>query len=348
MKATDYSRHVKVGPLEALAFRTAAKYEPVLEGLTRAFVSKDFMAERERAGCGVEDLVRAARTRFDESGGRRKMWSYTKHHSFEVARFSYIMAREAQELGLPDARGLDARVVFAGGLVHDVGKTFIPIAILVKELGVDFGLFTAFKDEPLSAAERRILREEHVASGTKFVRLFGGGPHIRTLLDIVGLHHVMYNGADSGVPSYPSLICGRDLPFHARAAKVADFLSAVLPRHYRVNGHIYSLEGALAYAITAAGTELDPVALSCFMSGTLDISRERAMGLITRLRHPDGQEGVSSISAARTYSKEVVRADPEFMAVVSGRDDRKARRNDIEMEEHARSFGIPASDLWAS
>lgn len=348
MKATDYSRHVKVRPLEALAFRTAARYEPVLEGLTRAFVSKDFMHERERAGCGVGDLVRASITRFDENGGRKKMWSYTKHHSFEVARFSYVMAREARELNLPDAKGTDAGIVFAGGLVHDVGKTFIPIAILVKELGVDFGIFTAFKDEPLSNAERRILREEHVASGTKFVRLFGGGPHIRTLLDIVGLHHVMYNGKDSGVPSYPSLLCGKDLPFHARAAKVADFLSAVLPRHYRVNGYIDSLEGALAYAITAAGTELDPVALGCFMSGTFEVTNARAMGLIMRLRHPHGQEGVSSIGAARTYSKDVVRKDPEFMAITAAKDEDKKRRNEREMEEHAGGYGIPASSLWTS
>jgi len=345
MKAPDYSTHKKVGPLQALAFRSAARYEPALEGLTRAFVSRDFIVEREHAGHGVDELVRAALKRFDGGTGAKKMWNYTKAHSIEVARFSYVMARESQENGPAGMSGLDPQLAFSGGLVHDVGKTFIPIAILVKELGIDFGLFTAFRDAPLTAAERRIMREEHVAIGTRFVRLFGGGPHIRMMLDMVGLHHVMYNGLDSGVPSYPSLISGRDLPPHARIIKVADFLSAVLPRHYRLNGHISSLDHAVAYAITAAETELDPVSLRCFITGTYDIGPNRAEAMISRLKHPDGQHGVSSIGGAREYAKGVVREDREFKELIMRRNLEKERRYEREMGEFSRAYSLPPDCL---
>ncbi|MFH0885226.1 MAG: HD domain-containing protein [Candidatus Micrarchaeota archaeon] len=340
MKVLDYAKHAKAGPLEALAFRGAARYEPALEGLVRAFVSKGFIDERGKAGCGIGDLVRAAMARLEPGDSVKQRWSYTKAHSIEVAKFGYIMAKEAAARGMTDAICLDAKLAYAGGLIHDVGKTFIPTAILVKELGIDFGWFTAFRNAPLNSAERRIMREEHVAIGTRYVRLFGGGPHIRIMLDMVGLHHVMYNGIDSGVPSYPSLLKGKDLPLHARIAKAADFISAVMPRHYRTNGYISSLDDALAYAVTVAGTELDPVSVRCFITGHYDISPTQAEALIERLAHPLGQAGVSDIHGARIYTKEVVRSDPEFLDTVRKRDFEKARYLEKEMGGFARDLGL--------
>ncbi len=328
-----------------MAFRSAARYEPALEGLVRAFVSKGFIDERERAGKGIADLVRSAMNRLGEGDVARKRWQYTRTHSAEVARFGFVIAREAQEHGLAEAKGLDAALVFAGGLIHDVGKTFIPTAILVKELGIDFYLFTAFGNAQLNAAEKRIMREEHVSIGTRYVRLFGAGAHIRMMLDMVGLHHVMYNGMDSGVPSYPSLLRGVDLPFHASIAKAADFISAVMPRHYRTNGFISSIDGALAYAVTAAGTELNPAAVSCFITGHYDIGYERAKALVARLAHPMGQAGVSDIHDARLYSKDVVREDPEFKGLIAAKAARKMLAYDSEMLECARGYGLDLSSL---
>jgi HD-GYP domain-containing protein (c-di-GMP phosphodiesterase class II) len=341
MRMLDFTKHAKTGPLEALAFRSAACYEPALEGLVRAYVSKSFISERDKAGRGIGELVRSAVMRLEAEEAGKQRWSYTKAHSIEVAEFGYAMAREAATQGMADAVCLDAKLAYAGGLIHDVGKTFIPSAILVKELGVDFGLFTAFRNAHLTLAERRIMREEHVAIGTKYVRLFGAGPHIRAMLDMVGLHHVMYNGVDSGVPSYPSLIRGKDLPLHARIAKAADFISAVMPRHYRTNGYISSVDGALAYAITAAGTELDPVSVRCFITAHYCISPERAAAMIARLAHPHGQAGVSDIHNARVYAKEVVRADPEFLDVTAMKDLEKAGQREDEMAKFASGFGLP-------
>jgi hypothetical protein len=168
------------------------------------------------------------------------------------------------------------------------------------------------------------------------------------MLDMVGLHHVMYNGRDSGVPSYPSLIRGRDLPFHARIAKAADFISAVMPRHYRANGGISSLDGALAYAITTAGTELDPLAVACFITGFYDSTLQEALALVGRLTHPAGQEGVSDIGKARMYAMESVYADPQFADLVSRPAAQKQRAYGLGMEECAGSCGLAPAILRAN
>ncbi len=340
MRSLDFSKHAKTTPAAALAFRSAALYEPALEGLVRAYVTKFFMYERERAGEGIRSLVQAGIARLDSGSGSRKRWEYTRTHSIEVGRFSYIMACEAMAQGVEGSGGLEPSLVLAGGLMHDIGKTFMPKDLLARELGVDFGLFTAFKNARLSDAERRIIREEHLGIGTRYVRLFGGGPHIRMMLDMVGLHHVMFNGMDSGVPSYPSLLRGCDLPLHARIAKTADFISAVMPRHYRTNGFISSLDGAIAYAITAAGTELDPLTVRCFLTGFYDVSPETADAIIRRLSHPLGQEGISDIHNARLYSRDVVLADGELRGVLERKASKKEFAYGHEIRACAAEYGV--------
>ena len=341
MAMMNYRKHARPGPGEVLLFRVANRSEPILEGVMRAHTSRHILAEREKhKSDGISALLKAGVARLAPPNGTKERWNYTKRHSIEVACFVYVMAREALKQELPDAEGLDPKLAFAGGLIHDVGKTFLPLAIVVKELGVDLVFFSAFKGARLTDAERRVLREEHVFSGTRYVRLFGGGNHIRMMLDMVGLHHVMYNGMDTGVPSYPSLLKGKDLPFHSRIAKTADFISAVLPRHYRDDELISSLNGAVAYAITVAGRELDPLAVQCFMTGFYDISPKDAAALIGGFTHPQGQEGISDLLAARQYAKEVVRTSSEFEKMTERRATEKLRQYWSGVEQCTKEYGL--------
>jgi len=291
--------------LEAIAFRLASRYEPALEGLTRAYVTKHMIDERKKCKAhGIEALVNAAVARLTATDGKKEKWSYTKKHSIEVGFFAYVMAREAQRHGLLEGRVTDQNIVFIGGLLHDIGKTFLPTAIVVKELGVEF-VIPLFKGDSLTDVERRVLRYEHIVAGTTFERLFGSGPHIKTVFDMTGLHHVSYNGLDNGAPSYPSLLCGKDLPFHSKVAKTADFISAVVPRHYRKDNLIQSTDEAIAYAVSVAGIELDPLSVSCLLTGLYDISLQDARGLIRQYVNPEGQLGVSNLTRARFYAKEL-------------------------------------------
>jgi HD-GYP domain-containing protein (c-di-GMP phosphodiesterase class II) len=350
MKQVDFhaKKRAKATFMEAMCFRGASSYEPLLEGFTRAFSAKKFMEARETAGRGLDALVRSSFARLNEGGAER--WGYTRSHSLEVAGFMFIMASEAKRNGVGGHGVPEPELAFAGGLVHDVGKTFLPVYLLAKELGVNVLGLSLFRDAQLSDVERRILRKEHLSLGCEFVRLFGGSndEQNKFVLDMVGLHHVMYDGMDSGVPSYPSMIVGMRLPFHARAGKVADFMSAVKPRHYRTNGYITSVDHALAYGIASAGSELDPEGLACFMTGFYKTDFEGATALIRRLQHPRGHEGLDDIHAGRVYALHAVREDEGFRRLISEPDTEKQAGYEALIARCAKSFGVNAGDVWSS
>ncbi len=355
LKHREYARQpTRTGFFEALAFRAAEKSRPLLEGLTRGYVASHMSEAVAKEESGIRGLVSSAVRLLEEDSVGRSGDSYTRRHSMEVARFVYVMAREDQQNRVSGSEPPDPMLALAGGAAHDVGKLFLPTAIVDKELGVRLASFSLlgfklvlFKDRRLTDEERRVLRKEHVTAGTDFVRLFGAGEHIKMMLDMVGLHHVMYNGMDSAVPSYPSLIQGSRLPFHARMAKAADFISAVRPRHYRMNG-IKSLDDALAYAVTASGTELDPLAVCCFMTGFYDVPPDRAMAVISRLKHPLGQEGVSDLRGSRAYAMGTVLEDHEFREIIARKAVEKRAAYEKEIEGCAARFGLDPQSLRAN
>ncbi len=263
------------------------------------------------------------------------------------------MAREAQRHGLPEVRMTDQDMVFIGGLLHDIGKTFLPTALVVKELGVDMFFLPLFIGSKLTDMERRVLRYEHIVAGTTFERLFGGGPHIKVVFDMTGLHHVSYNGMDNDAPSYPSLIGGRELPFHSRLAKTADFISAVRPRHYRQDELIVSIDDAVAYAVSVAGMEVDPLTVSCFLTGFYDISLKDASEAIKKYVNPEGQKGTSNLLSARRYAKEVVIETPVFKQLAKNRATWRVRSYAEEAIDCARRYGIEEfveipMNIWAN
>ncbi|MBD3210526.1 HD domain-containing protein [Candidatus Micrarchaeota archaeon] len=301
MSSLDYRNHARAKPVQALVYRSVSRSEPALEGITRGFVVKEMLKERDVVVPGVSSLVKCAARRLNEREGGKDKWRYTRRHCVEVGFLSYLIAKEAKERGAHEARNLDPELCFIGGVLHDIGKTFLPMSLVVKELGVNFLFFRFFQGARMSEVERRILRDEHLSAGTRYVRLFGGNGQIKTILDMVGLHHVMYNGLDSVVPTYPKLFKGRDLPLHARIAKTADFLSAVLPRHYRQDSWVLSFRTAIAYAATVAGRELDPLAVRYFLTGTHDMEPEQADSLVASMHHPKGQRGISDYDLMKAH-----------------------------------------------
>ncbi len=341
MASTSYKTHARAKPLEAMIFRLASRYEPALEGLTRAYVSRHMIAEREkRADKNITALVKAAMARLAATDGNKEYWSYTKKHSMEVGFFSYLMIKEARRHGLPEAEKANEDIVFIGGLLHDIGKTFLPRAIVMKELGVGVPFLSLLEGSRLKDIERRVLRYEHIVAGTTFERLFGGDPHIRIVFDMTGLHHVSYNGMDNGAASYPSLICGKDLPLHCRIAKTADFVSAVRPRHYRKDSFIQTIDDAVAYAVSVAGIELDRLTVSCLLAGLYDITLSDASEAIKKYVNPEGQAGVLNIYRARQYAKEEVMETPFFRQLAKSRALKRIRSYAEEAMDCAKKHGI--------
>ncbi len=343
MTSLDYRNHARPRPIQAMAMKAFARYRPALAGYIHGIVEHGIEVEKKKGlRPGVESLIRHAVRRLNQDKKGMDKWGYTRRHCAEVGFLSYLIASEARRHCAPEARELEPKVCYVGGAVHDIGKTLLPIELMSKELGVELFSMKFFEGTRMSASERSVLRNEHIRAGSAYVRLFGGNGNVVTILDMVGLHHVMYNGKDSVVPSYPRLVTGIDKPFHARIAKTADFLSAILPRHYRTDNWVLTPPTAVAHALAIAGTELDPVTVRCLLTGTYDVSWEEAGLLTISFMHPDGQAGISDRRRLRSHIEEGIMKDPRFLELVSAWDWNRAMGYEAEAEEFAARYGLPS------
>jgi HD-GYP domain-containing protein (c-di-GMP phosphodiesterase class II) len=343
MASVDYNNHARARHAQAVLFRVLNRSEPLLEGATRSHVVRQILDERERNGIRptVDSLIESSAKRLGQREDGKDKWTYTRRHSVEVGFLSYIIASEAIRNGMPGSEDLDPKLCYIGGILHDIGKTFLPMSLIVKELGVQLMFLKLFQGARMNKIERRVLRDEHISAGTRYVRLFGGNGEIKTILDMVGLHHVMYNGQDSVVPSYPKLFKGKDLPLHSRVAKAADFLSAVLPRHYREHSWIDSFRSAVAYGMAVSGRELDPKVMGCFLTGTHDIEPDEALRIVLSSRHPDGQSGISNYDAMEDHVVNTVMVSEGFARLTESWNASKVIGYEEIVEGFADAYGFP-------
>ncbi len=108
----------------------------------------------------------------------------------------------------------DIETLSMAGLLHDVGKAFIPETILTKP-GI------------LTATEWRIM-QQHPALGVRILR-----PVVKLspTLPIVLSHHEHYDGS-----GYPNKLSGEEIPFGARIISVVDAFTTM------TNGRVYQKE----------------------------------------------------------------------------------------------------------
>lgn len=127
--------------------------------------------------------------------------NHTYRHCLFVTGFAVAFA---QHLGMRDD---DQRRLARGGLLHDVGKAFIPIAILDKPSQLD-------------AAEMAAVRT-HARLGYDALQAQGGYP--REMLDIVLHHHEMLDGS-----GYPDGLKGGEISDIVRIMTIVDIYSALV------------------------------------------------------------------------------------------------------------------------
>jgi len=160
----------------------------------------------------------------------------TCQHSRHV---STISAKLTRYLGLGPVAVFNATL---GGLLHDLGKLYIPDAVLNKMGKLDDGEYAVIKEHP------------------EFTWVVMSGlSTFKPLRDVAIAHHERWDGK-----GYPKGIAGEDIPIEARVTAIADTYDAMTSdRPYRSG---VSHEAAMAEIKSVAGTQLDPHLVEKFIS----------------------------------------------------------------------------------
>jgi len=162
--------------------------------------------------------------------------AYTAGHNYRVAMYAL---RLAEHMGVQPRM---LRALAQGGIVHDVGKLFIPDEILNKP-----GRLTP---------EERAVIELHPVHGYNLCKQLG---FMTEELEIIRSHHERWDGN-----GYPDRLKGEEIPLLARIAAVADVYDALTSsRSYRP---AMSHEHAMRIIEQESGKQFDPRCVDAWMS----------------------------------------------------------------------------------
>ncbi len=127
--------------------------------------------------------------------------NYLYHHSIASSVWATILGRQ---IGL---RREDLDVMALGAMLLDVGKTQLPVEILIKPGDLDDN-------------EKELMRR-HVQFGLDILQK--SGEVDSRVLDMVAYHHERYNGT-----GYPGGVKGNDIPVFGRVAGIVDAYDAMI------------------------------------------------------------------------------------------------------------------------
>ncbi len=180
---------------------------------------------------------------------------YTTTHSLNVSVLAMALA---EALGLSPR---EVRAMGVSGLLHDVGKTKIPLAVLTKP-----GKLTD---------EERQLMNRHPSDGARMILQSDADLDLAAV--VAYEHHIMLDGG-----GYPALHYGRGCTFGSRLVHVCDVYDALSTRRpYR---EAWPQAKTLAYLEERAGTELDPFLVHVFArlmkDGEARVQRLDALGAL--------------------------------------------------------------------
>lgn len=160
--------------------------------------------------------------------------SYTAGHNYRVALYALKLG---EEMGLSSSQ---LRAIAQGGLVHDVGKLYVPDGILNKR-------------GKLTDDERSVI-EAHPVSGFDVCKRLG---FMTEELAVIRSHHERWNGS-----GYPDRLSGESIPLVARITAVADVYDALTSsRSYR---SAMSHEEAMRIILKESGSHFDPRCISAW------------------------------------------------------------------------------------
>jgi putative nucleotidyltransferase with HDIG domain len=176
----------------------------------------------------------------------------TAEHTRRVA---LLAAAVAEELRLPASA---RRHLAMGGLLHDIGKLSVPLAILNKPGALDDAEYAAIK--------------RHPGSGRALLEELGGFPE--AVLRLVSDHHERLDGK-----GYPRGLEAEDLDLQTRVLTACDVYDALVSD--RVYRSAWTPERALGLLREETGTAFDPQVVAAL--GRVLGPGEQAVGWVARL-----------------------------------------------------------------
>lgn len=224
----DQAPHTVMNALSPMLARAPDQPAPIAADLASADAALTRIFEIGRSGGVIEAGLIASGAEFIENALRKTdmrtwldvVWRFddaTHQHCLLVAG---LAAGFAKQLGF---RRADCQRVTQAALLHDVGKSRIPIAILNKAGRLD--------------DEERVVMQTHPAQGYDMLVGHGYGAE---MLAVVRSHHEYLDGS-----GYPDGLQSRDIPDLVRLVTICDIYAALIERRpYRA-----PMKGDLAYAI---------------------------------------------------------------------------------------------------
>ncbi len=161
---------------------------------------------------------------------------YTTTHALNVSVLTMALA---EFMGLAPR---DVRAFGVAGLLHDIGKTRVPLEILTKP----------GKLEP----EERALMNQHTTDGARII--IETEEHLDLAAVVAYEHHIMLDGG-----GYPTLRFRRDCHYASKLVHVCDVYDAL--RTIRPYRGAWAAEKVTAYVQEKAGTEFDPEIAQAFV-----------------------------------------------------------------------------------
>lgn len=142
-------------------------------------------------------------------------------------------------------------IVFAS-LLHDIGKTAIPVELLIKPVKLTTEEFEIIKSHTTIAGEALD------KANTIFRREFGKDSYLALARDIAIYHHERWNGE-----GYPHQLKGEEIPLSARITAIADVYDALTSeRPYK---KAWSHEEAFKEIVNCSESHFDPELVEAFI-----------------------------------------------------------------------------------
>jgi len=166
---------------------------------------------------------------------------YSEEHS---QRVSDLCVAIGKKVGLPSSDLSDLRTV---GLLHDIGKTAIPTAILQKVGDLDDTEWEEIRKHPETG-----------------YRILSSVQDMGDILEYIIAHHERWDGT-----GYPRGLKGEEIPIQSRILSIADAFDAMTSeRSYRSK---MSYEDAIKELIENSGSQFDPNLVEVCIDGVLEL-----------------------------------------------------------------------------